>query len=448
MCLTAVVVLVVSGKNTAQPLQHLSLDKAIALARENKPALRTFAIGEEINAARLAEMRLQRGVQLSAAADAQVNPFLPASVIPVGQFNLQNPTDETATVRFGTWWQASVGFTAGLPLYDAALKAQIREEEFQSRLTANDLEAAGTTVAADVIRAYYALLLAEAEFQFIESDLARANAFLADAENRRSEGAALSADVNSARMQVNDAHLRLEQARENQRLARENLVFRLGLPAERAPELALGETLTDILNRIGAKAGDSFDPAAAEQNRPDLRRFELDNQLQDLKIETEKARLCPTLSASAFFGLNNLSDKTPLFAEKSWFTNGNVALRLSIPLSGYWEWKTRIAPLSLKQQQNAAQLDDLRQQLRFEFTSANSAYALAKRQLPVREQDIDLARANLELARASYAGGGGLASAVTDAETTLQQKQFAWLQAAYDLLLAELNMRLARGEIK
>ena len=432
----------------AQNLQNLSLDNAVALARENKPALRRYTVEEKINAARLAETRLQRGIKLSAAANAQVNPFLPTSLIPVGQFNLQNPTDETRPIRFGTWWQAGVGLTAGIRLIDPALSAQLREQEFESRLTANNRQEAETNVTSEVVRAYYALLLADEEIRFLESDLKRAATFLADAEQRRVGGAALPADINSAQMQVNAAQLRLEQARENRRLARENLIFRMGLPTESATGLTLSETLDGMLAKTMAGTNDQFDPVAAGQNRPDLRRLILDDQLQNLKIESEKARLRPTLNASAYLGLDNLSDDIPLFAKDSWFSNGNVALRLNIPLSERWELKKRILPLSLKQEQNAAQFDDLQQQLRYTFETARSAYTLAQRQLPIRQNDIALANANLELVRAGYSGGNGLASAITDAEATLQQKQYAWLQTTYNLLLAALDMRLARGEVR
>lgn len=108
----------------AQNLQNLSLETAAALARTNKPALHKYALEEQINAARIAETRLRRGIKLSAAAEAQVNPFLPASIIPVGQFNLQNPNDETRAIRFGTWWQAAFGLTASVALIDATTGAQ------------------------------------------------------------------------------------------------------------------------------------------------------------------------------------------------------------------------------------------------------------------------------------------------------------------------------------
>lgn len=437
-----------SAPNQAQRPQQLSLEQAVALARENQPALRRYAVQEKIDRARLDETRLQRGLQLRGTADAQVNPFLPASVIPVGQFNLQNPTDETRAIRFGTWWQASVGLTANIRLIDPSLSAQLREQEFQNRLTENNKAGAETNVVAEVIRGYYALLLAEEEIRFLESDLERANRFRTDTENRQSGGTALPADLNTAQMQVNEAQLRLEQALENRQLARKNLAFRMGIPLEQAGNLTLTENLKDFLSVRSAAAQNLFDLAAAEENRSDMRQFSLDNQLQNLKIETEKSRLKPSLAAYAFAGLNNLTDGTPLFEKNSWFSNGNVGLQLSIPISGYWELKKRQLPLQLQQEQNAAELETLRQQARFEFESAQSAFVLAQRQLPIRQSDIELAKSNLELARAKYAAGGGLAADITDAETSLQQKQYAWLQTGYNLLLAELNMRLAQGTVK
>lgn len=443
-----VALLITAVKTPAQDLQNLSLETAVTLAMENKPALRVYTVQEKINEARLAEARLYRGVKLSAGINAQANPFLPASIIPVGQFNLQNPTDETRAIRFGTWWQAAAGLTASLSLIDAAAGARLREQEFQNRLTANERRAAESNVATDVIQAYYTLLIADEEVRFLESDLKRAKAFLGEAEQRRSGGAALPADVNTAQMQVNDAQIRLEQANANRRLSLENLLFHMGLPAERAAGLRLSETLQDILTKMEAAAIERFDPASAEQNRPDLQQLGLDDQLQNLKTATEKARLKPTLTAGAYLGLNNFSDELPLFAENSWFANGNIGLQLNLPLSECWELKKRTEALALKQQQNATQRDELRRQARHEFESAFSSFSLAKRQLPLRRNDIELAGANLEFAQARYAGGNGLASEITDAESALQQKQYAWLQTVYNLLLAELNLRQAKGEVK
>lgn len=103
---------VMAGKSHAQDLSALTLEQALKSALENQPSERAFRIENQMNAAQVDKARLQKNLKLNGSVDMQANPFLPASVVPVGQFNVQNPTDETRAIRFGTWWQATAGVTA------------------------------------------------------------------------------------------------------------------------------------------------------------------------------------------------------------------------------------------------------------------------------------------------------------------------------------------------
>jgi outer membrane protein len=432
----------------AQSLQNISIEAAVTLAKANKPALRTYAIDAQIAQAQVTETRLRRNLKVSGTADAQVTPFLPASVVPVGQFSPVNPTDETRTIRFGTWWQATVGVNATKTLYDATIRAQEQEQAFQARLSQNNQALAETEVAVGVCRAYYALLLADEELRWLSADSVRTALLLRDAQQKQGGGTGLAAEVNEAQMQVNDRQMALEQARQNRKAAAQTFAFRIGVPVERSAEMTLNESLATLLPKISATANEQFDAGALAQNRAEFRQLALDNQLQALKIQTEAARLKPVVNASAFLGLNNLTNEVPFVAENSWFSNGNAAIRVTLPLSERWEWKKRTPQYDLKQQQNALRLADLDQQARLDFETVRDQYQLAKRQLPLRQRDLDLAQSSLALAGAALEGGGGLVSGVVNAQNTLQQKQYAYWQTAYNLLLAELDMRRIRGEVR
>jgi outer membrane protein TolC len=124
-----------------------------------------------MNAAQVDKARLQKNLKLSGSLDMQANPFLPASVVPVGQFNVQNPTDETRAIRFGTWWQATAGVTATKSLYDAGLNAQVREQNFQADITENNHALNRQNIALELTKAWYALLLSTEEGQFFKGKL-------------------------------------------------------------------------------------------------------------------------------------------------------------------------------------------------------------------------------------------------------------------------------------
>ncbi len=109
---TLLLVFIATGNTYAQDLGNLTLEQALKSALENQPSERAFRIENQINTAQVDKALLQKNLKINGNVDMQANPFLPASVVPVGQFNVQNPTDETRAIRFGTWWQATAGVTA------------------------------------------------------------------------------------------------------------------------------------------------------------------------------------------------------------------------------------------------------------------------------------------------------------------------------------------------
>ncbi|MFN7266507.1 MAG: TolC family protein [Bacteroidota bacterium] len=444
----SVLMLIITAGNThAQDLSALTLEQALKSALENQPSERAFRIENQISTAQVDKARLQKNLKLNGNVDMQANPFLPASVVPVGQFNVQNPTDETRAIRFGTWWQATAGVTATKSLYDAGLNAQIREQDFQSDITENNHALNRQNIALELTKAWYALLLSTEEVGFLKENYRKTDELLKDALNRRNGGAATESAVINARMQLNSARIQLEQAESNRKRNAETLLYRMGISPEKAGETVAKSTLTEAISPLEKMTPPSFDAASAATNRPEIQQFLLDNRLQQLRLETEKARLKPTLSAFAFFGMNNLTNDAPLFAENSWFSNGNIGLQMKIPVSGYWEQQKQNLPISLKQQYNSARQEEYLNQTRWEYEQARTAFITARQQLTLRKDDIDLARQQLELASNTLKGGAGIPSDVLNAQTTLREKEFNWLQTAGDLLLAELALRKASGKL-
>lgn len=444
---TLLLVFIATGNTYAQDLGNLTLEQALKSALENQPSERAFRIENQINAAQVDKALLQKNLKLNGNVDMQANPFLPASVVPVGQFNVQNPTDETRAIRFGTWWQATAGVTATKSLYDAGLNAQIREQNFQADITENNHALNRQNIALELTKAWYALLLSNEETGFLKENFRKTDELLKDALNKRDGGAATESAVISARMQQNSARIQLEQAEGNRRRNVETLLYRMGISPERAGEAAVKGTLAEVLSQLEKFAPPSFDATSTAANRPEIQQFVLDNRLQQLRLETEKARLRPTLSAFAFFGMNNLTNDVPIFAENSWFSNGNIGLQMKIPVSGYWEQQKQQLPVSLKQQYNAAMQEEALNQARWEYEQARTAFVSARQQLALRKDDIDLARQQLELASNTLKGGAGIPSDVLNAQIALREKEFNWLQTAGDLLLAELALRKASGKL-
>lgn len=428
-----------------QNLQNLTLPDAIQLALENKPGLKTFDLDAQLVAAKTEVLKLKRQPQVSAAVDVQLNPVLQTSVIPVGVFNPALGSDATATVRFGTLWQNAAGITAVQTLYDPSIAAQIREQEFQKQLIAADREITAADLRLEVASAFYAVLIATEELAFAEADSARAQQFFEETRKRQEGGKLLQNELNSASISLNTAVLTLERARLNRQQLLKNLCFRMGVDPKRAVEISFSGNLAALLKQMEGQNLASFDAAALEQNRPELRQLFLDTEWQNLKIEVEKQRTAPTLSATAYAGANNLSDDAPFFAENSWFGNVFIGLKLNVPISAYWQQRKYFPQYRLKQQQNVLEAAALKAQYQNDFENARLNHALALRTMEVRMRDLELTRQNVQLIRDRFNEGVALPSAVLSAETTVQQTQYNYLRSAYDLLLADLELRRVLG---
>ena len=437
--------LTLPGFAIGQTLQNLTLPDAIQFALENKPGLKTFELESQIAASKTEVLKLKRQPQVSAAVDVQLNPVLQTSVIPVGAFNPALGSDATATVRFGTLWQNAAGITVSQTLYDPSIAAQIREQEFQQQLIAADQEKTAKTIAVEVAGAYYAVLIAGEELAFAEADSARAQQFYDETRKRQAGGKLLQNEVNTAALSLNAARLTLERARLNRQQLLKNLCFRMGVDPIRAVEVVLSGNLAYFLKQIEGQSLATFNAGALEQNRPELRQLFLDTEWQNLKMQTEQTRKALKLSATAYAGANNLTDDAPFFAENSWFGNVFVGLKLSVPISEYWQQQKYLPQYRLKQQQNALKSEDLKQQFQNDFENARLNYELASRTMSVRLQDLELTKQNAQLIRDRFKEGVALASAVLNAETTIQQTQFNYLRSAYDLLLADLDLRRTLG---
>jgi outer membrane protein TolC len=439
----------VVGLLKGQNVQNLSLQSAVALALENKPALKSLDLDAQISTARVAEIKLKKQLQVSGRADIQINPLLPASVIPIGAFNPTAPSDATTTVRFGTLWQNTVGLNASQTLYDPSISAQIREQAFQTQILETQRAQTAVDIQVAVTRAYYGVLISAEEIQFALQDSTRSQVFLNEVKNRKEGGKSLQTDVNQAQINLNATTLKLAQLRLNQALLRKSLLYQMGLNPDRYAEIQLSENLKTLLQQpenISDREDGGF--RNIEQNRLEIKQLQLDNTLQGLKISTEKTRTAPKLTANAFIGANNFSDDVPFVTKNAWFGNGYVSLNLAVPISEYWQMKKHLPQYELKQLQNAQKTADLTQQYRNEYEQARTNLQAARLALNTRERDLALVRENLDLYKIRFSEGVLLASAVTDAEQALQQTQYNYLKSAYDALVAALEMRKATGEIK
>jgi outer membrane protein TolC len=395
----------------------LTLDRALAIAREND--IRLGIAGKGIDAAGLEQRELlrQRLPRLSFHGNALYAPTLPSfgydpAITSGGQIGAQAVADYL--------------------LYDGG-QNDLRLD--RNRIDIEMLGGSRSLVERDLMLAvrlaFHDALRARGEVALRESFLQRLSDYLRLVESMYAGSIVGFTDVLRTRARVSDAKLALDDAITAADTARYALAELLGLPLDST--IAVTGSLDSI------PPGPPFDPASS----PDLAVAEMMVRRSRIDLDLAGLENRPVISAVADAGVLTSVDNLTLPAgERSSIVGISAGITVDLPL-----FNGGLADLHIAQRQIA--LDTARmgaallrrtierqeKQLRMQITRGSARLAIIR-------AAIDDADKNFLLTRSKYAGGGGSALEVLDAEQLLADNRLAELQTLADM--QDLAARLQR----
>ena len=276
--------------------EELSLEGALAMARQANPALQAVqrqaeAAAAEVDVAR-AELYPTLSARLSYAdysGDVFYNRFVsPAPGVPPDPNAPGTPVDDLSTTNAALLVLTQTLYSGG------ANGARVRAGQVEQQLAQNTVERDWRELAAQVERAYYDVLLAQQASTVSRASVERSRAALAAVEKRRQEEEALEVEALAARAQLDADELAQLRADNDARFARYELNRLLG----RDPETDV--TLTGDL----ATAGPAMDEAAVLQavgEHPSLAEARLQIELADELADLARAAYRPKLQLEGYY---------------------------------------------------------------------------------------------------------------------------------------------------
>lgn len=425
----------------AQDYFQLSLQEALNLAMENRPAL--LIAQKERTSSSLTTRQSKSGFTptIGMDADFRYNTILQTSIIP--DFTQPN-SDVRQAVQFGTPLQASAGITLNQSLIDPTKKGNIRANEILEELAVNAVNRTETELIEAVRAAYYQVLLSKAVFEYSTSSFLRAEMLWEQLDKRSKEQRALPTEVSTAFITKENAALAKATDEQNILLNKAYLLVQIGLP-EVDPQSVV---LTDELSTL---ASTTQNPPSAEWNpglRPEYKETLLNQKLAATNAETEKKSIAPILNLVGFMGANGFGDSNSSITDigQSWFGSSYLGLQLSIPFVDFSR-SSRVAIQNMAKDKAAIQQKDLDAQIRYEVLLGGTRLNQAEKVLTLQTANIEVATSNLKIITSRFDQGRSLLTDVIDAENLLKQAEQEYLQAVYNLLIARINIEKARGTL-
>jgi outer membrane protein len=414
-----------TGADDARPI---TLDEAVSLAQRNAPATVQ---------ARGLERTSRQSVSNAYAA------FIPSLTVSAG--GTRQFSDAATTIRDGQVvtlptepWSYSTGMTFGLELFDGGRRFY---DVGAARASVDAAEANFITqrfnVSLNVKQQYYNVLAAHESESAALAQLEQAQQQLRAATARVTAGVATKSDSLRSLIQVGNARLALETARNDLRVANAALTRLVG-----AEDLVTA-TPEDTLQVLEPLAIDSAALMQLAIDGPVVNQAEANLTAARASRRAASTRYLPTISASYQRGGSGIGRFG--LGEDPYNYSGALRLSLNFPLFNQFSREDAIVRADVARENAQAALRDSRLAAQQNLTQHLGALQLAETRIQIQQASVEAAEEDLRVQQQRYALGASTLLDLLTSQTTLNQARAALISARLDYRVAKAQLEALVG---
>ena len=427
----------VPAQDTIQPL---SVQQAVAYAREHSRTIRSSQMEERIAREKTKEVLSSGLPQVNINGRYTDNLKIPIQLIPAeiggglaGQF---------IPLQFGTKYSATAGIEATQLLFSQSymmgLKASKLSQDFY-RLNTRQTE---ENVAFNVSVTYYQAQISQKQLDILRKNLVSTNRLVKISQLQYENGVLKQTDFN--RIKVNRTNLETElQNVETAYGQQTNLLkFYMGMPL--TTEVRLDTTVDENLNQTLLLNRD----LNLFQNRTEYQLLNKQQELYQIERKNINAGYVPILSAFANYNYQAFRQTFNFFESgQPWFRSSAIGLHLQIPVFDglLKKAKSQQSKINLEKTANEAEL--LRESIVMEIDNANNKLENSRKALVAQKENRQLAEQVYTQSQLEFKEGTASLSDLLNAETAMKQAQNNYMNALIQLQIANLELQKANGTL-
>jgi outer membrane protein TolC len=449
----------------SQTIVHqLSLEQAVNLALQNAEQLKNLRLDVEIQALNNREITGMMFPQVSVAGQGSYYTNLPQIQFPSSNFpiyqvlqdeGVRDGTGNPITTGSATTTSQALSFFAPLNvqfgvsvnqlLFQPDIFIALIAKETVLQYARDNLKVSEINVRESVEKAYYAVLIAEAQQRITAETATRLDQLSAEMTEMYKSGFVEKLDIDKLAVTQNNTRTAINQLSNAIAISKSLLKNTIGLPI--ADEVVLTEQLDiQALQAMLLENPDNFN----YENRSEIGLLNTARKLQEIDLRRQKYAYLP--SVSAFYQLQRAGQRNPDFALPGespwfWFTTGLVGLSVNQPIFDGFQARHRISQAELKILKVDNNLAQLKRAIDMEQHIARNSLNNALLNLDVQQRNTDLAREVFETTKKKYEAGVGSSLELIQADTDLQRAQGAYFQALYDCYVAQIAMKKSLGKL-
>ncbi|NID11428.1 TolC family protein [Fibrivirga algicola] len=425
--------------------QRFSMQEAIDFAIKQNINVRNSQLDAVSAEARILEIKASALPQVSVNGSFTDNLIIQRAFLPAVFFDPKASPDAPAVpVQFGVNYAGNATASVNQLLYSASLNVGLRAAATYRELAQRTTQATKVTVAEQVAKAYYGVLVARERSKLLDLNIGRLDTLLRDTRASNQQGFVEKLDVQRLEVQANNLRAERQNVENLIQLSYALLKYQMGLSVN--DEITLTEQLQDR-NLTELESLIAPDPTFQYQSRIEYSTLQTQLKLAELDIEGSKKGYYPTVSAFVNYGYNNGKNRIGDMVTTPWLNFSTAGLSVQIPIFDGFLKKYQIAQkrVTLQKAQNSGELlkNSIDLQIRQSSITLNNGFQTLQTQLRNR----DLAQEIVRVTRIKYKEGVGSNIEVLNAETSFREAQTNYFASLYDFLIAKVDQDKALGRL-
>jgi len=315
-------------------------------------------------------------------------------------------------------------------------------EEF-TKLGALNVRTQVVNTLAQVINNYYNIVQQKQQLKAVEEQMSISDERVKLADKKLSVGLGSKPELLQAKVDLNAQ--KAAQLRQQTLIAqlKEQLNQLIGRPVSDNYEVSdsipinLGLSYADIVKDV-------------ENTNPALQVAKKNIDIANITLRETKADRWPTVQFNSAYNFSRLDNKavvnpfTPLFNQNKGFNYGFSA---TVPILNGFNTRRLIRQAQLDIQYNQLNLANQQSQINVGLSNSYKSYDYQKKALTLEEENIELAKENVNIALARFRQGVSTYLELREAQISLADAYNRLIAARYNTKLAEIELLRLKGDI-
>jgi outer membrane protein len=417
--------------------RKLSLEQALALAKENNKALRAEVL--ESKSLR-EETKIARGSMLpTLSANGSYSYYFDRQVIFMPGAFTGNESEPVVDVAVGGKNAFNSYLALHQPIVSETSRLQIKASQINESIKAANLHDTQANLNVDVTTGYYRALLIKESIALNKQSLNRNLKSLEDSRLLLLQGKSLKVDTLRNFIVVENLKTTISYLENQQNVIMLQLHQLLGTDGKESFELI--DSLTHD-TKLNDNAEEPYDGVL--QSRPDIQHQKLNVELSKNLVSQSRAQRLPTLSLVGAYQVQAQRDDRK-FDSYSWPRTSFIGLQANIPIFSGNKVNAKVRQSNLLLQSEELRLTDVTEKARTEILTLQYNLKEVLQRLTVQEKTVHAAEINFNIINDRYRNGLSSRLELSDAELALTEAKMNHLNTVYQAKIARLQLDKALG---